>query len=1097
MIVTFISECENKALKRSRRVLDAFANRIGNNTWQTVITYEGLQAVKKLLRKTATKNTAVSCHKIKSRKLTELLWIVGSRNKFNNEGFVAVNYTEQDVFIGEDMQDWQTINIIKYASNIAGLFHDFGKANKLFQNKLNPELKTKNYEPYRHEWISLILFQTFVGNIKDDIQWLEKLSKVEKDERGLINNDRDNSTIINLPPFAKLVAWLIISHHKLPLYPEWKKEFNSPPKLKDIDNWLKNNFAVGWNSPNYKNQDLQDLVEQNWELQEDLPYKSTTWQSYARIIAKETKQQLQKNSHENYLDNQLFSTHLSRLCLILADHYYSSLSLDDIKQEYRDDNYKVWANTDKETKQYKQQLDEHLIGVGLQAKKIAKALLRLNGSLDSLNLDSKSKIKLTSNVEKNDEDDFGWQDIARKKAKRIGKETQEKGFFGINIASTGKGKTLANAKIITAIGNKVGRVRFSVALGLRTLTMQTGKEYRTELKLNDKELAIRIGSTAVKELFENQKGQELENNTGSESENFDDKELATDYSGIIVEHSLNKWTKNKKNLNKLICAPVLVSTIDHLVTATEGTRGDKHIASTLRLLTSDLVIDEPDDFNLDDLPALCRLVNWAGMLGSRVLLSTATMPPALANALFRAYYQGWKQYAKARLDNWNGEVLCAWFDEKKSISENHKDFNSFKESHKKFINKRIKKLDKLPIKRMAIIKNITEDNDRLVIENMAEIIRCGITELHERHNQSKNNKIISVGLVRMANINPLVAVAKKLLKIGTSEDINIYYCIYHSRYPLALRSYIENNLDKILKRKKPDAIWNQQAIKNKLDNSNKKHHIFVVIASPVAEVGRDHDYDWAVVEPSSMRSIIQLAGRVLRHRNLEPKQENIILLNKNYKALTSKYKRCFERPGFETNKFSMIDYDLNNILCKRQYENITAKQRIVLPEKYKTQRDKYCNLVELEHKALSDRLFSQDNGARLWWENSPSWCGEVQRQQQFRKSKQDESYYLCLRDKYSSLYWQWKNEHIYPAEFGEGAINITNYEFDKIADGNDFLFDIDVKDIYKELSKDFKIDLKQVSEKFGEVRLIEYENKQQEYNFNPNLGVYKDIGEQL
>jgi CRISPR-associated endonuclease/helicase Cas3 len=62
MMVTFVSQCEKKALNRTRRVLDAFADRIGDNTWQTVITQEGLLAVKKLLRKTATKNTAVSCH---------------------------------------------------------------------------------------------------------------------------------------------------------------------------------------------------------------------------------------------------------------------------------------------------------------------------------------------------------------------------------------------------------------------------------------------------------------------------------------------------------------------------------------------------------------------------------------------------------------------------------------------------------------------------------------------------------------------------------------------------------------------------------------------------------------------------------------------------------------------------------------------------------------------------------------------------------------------------------------------------------------------------------------------------------------------------
>ena len=79
MLVTFISECEKKALSRTRRVLDAFANRIGNNTWQTPITEEGLNAVKRLLQKTASKNTAVSCHQLKSRIRTELLWVVGRR----------------------------------------------------------------------------------------------------------------------------------------------------------------------------------------------------------------------------------------------------------------------------------------------------------------------------------------------------------------------------------------------------------------------------------------------------------------------------------------------------------------------------------------------------------------------------------------------------------------------------------------------------------------------------------------------------------------------------------------------------------------------------------------------------------------------------------------------------------------------------------------------------------------------------------------------------------------------------------------------------------------------------------------------------------
>lgn len=172
MLVTFISECEKNSLKKTRRVLDAFANRIGNNTWQTPITQEGLEAVKKLLKQTASKNTAVSCHQLKSRVRTELLWVVGKRERFNSEGVVAVNYTEQDKFIGEiDMSEiyantkkqpldqhlfavgvvakeimktFVTDKQLHKAAFMAGCWHDIGKLEVHFQDWLNKELKNKN-----------------------------------------------------------------------------------------------------------------------------------------------------------------------------------------------------------------------------------------------------------------------------------------------------------------------------------------------------------------------------------------------------------------------------------------------------------------------------------------------------------------------------------------------------------------------------------------------------------------------------------------------------------------------------------------------------------------------------------------------------------------------------------------------------------------------------------------------------------------------------------------------------------------------------------------------------------------------------------------
>jgi len=97
MNVVFVSQCEKKALPRTRRVLDAFADRIGDNTWQTLITQEGLLAVKKLLGKTASKSTAVSCHWIRTRTRTELVWVGGDKSKFNARGGVPVNITSQSL----------------------------------------------------------------------------------------------------------------------------------------------------------------------------------------------------------------------------------------------------------------------------------------------------------------------------------------------------------------------------------------------------------------------------------------------------------------------------------------------------------------------------------------------------------------------------------------------------------------------------------------------------------------------------------------------------------------------------------------------------------------------------------------------------------------------------------------------------------------------------------------------------------------------------------------------------------------------------------------------------------------------------------------
>ncbi|MTW22907.1 hypothetical protein [Allochromatium palmeri] len=75
--------------------------------------------------------------------------------------------------------------------------------------------------------------------------------------------------------------------------------------------------------------------------------------------------------------------------------------------------------------------------------------------------------------------------------------SREHGAFIVNMASTGCGKTLGNARIMYALADPALGMRCAFAMGLRTLTLQTGKAFRDMLALSDDDLAIRVGGSAT------------------------------------------------------------------------------------------------------------------------------------------------------------------------------------------------------------------------------------------------------------------------------------------------------------------------------------------------------------------------------------------------------------------------------------------------------------------------------------------------------------------------------------------------------------------------------------------------------------------------
>ncbi|MCO4087838.1 MAG: type I-F CRISPR-associated helicase Cas3 [Limnohabitans sp.] len=1038
MNILLVSQCTKRALTETRRILDQFAERRGDRTWQTPITQQGLDTLRMLLRKTARKNTAVACHWIRGQNHSELLWVVGDAKQFNANGATPTNMTERNILRQDDENDWHTAHDIRLLAAMAALFHDFGKANDTFQDKLRGQGKLA--DPYRHEWVSLRLFQAFVGEDADAV-WLQRLidGGNEVNPQWFVNLFSDGvspgsqAPLEGLSPLAQAIGWLVVSHHRLPT-PDLKPKDLVGFKLKRLEK-IDLSLEASWcGSRIQASEDDDPKAHQKalmgcWTFNAKLPHHSAAWRKRAATLAQRMLERSSLMDKDNkWFKENPYAMHMARLTLILADHHFSSIEGD---RKLGDPTYKAYANTDrnKEGSRLKQRLDEHLIGVEKGAHSIALSLPQLDASLPRIH--NHRAFKQRSGSAR-----FAWQDKAFDLATALQVSSEKQGFFGVNMASTGCGKTLANARIMYALAHPQKGARFTVALGLRTLTLQTGDALRERMGLGSDELAVMVGGGAVRALHEHNKQQSAaanatENtleNAGSESaHDLLPSNTHVQYDNTLHPGPLSEYLggndPKKQAAQQLLHAPVLVCTVDHLMPACEATRGGHHIVPMLRLLTSDLVLDEPDDFGIEDLYALTRLVHWAGLLGSRVLLSSATLPPALIQGLFAAYLAGRQSFQKNRgQPGLAASVCCAWFDENGAAHSEHADENSYLQSHSALVQKRVAHLaaqHRTDQRRQAHIVpvNIKVTSTPQIRREYAQVILKATLDLH-RHPQNHtaeqsaagqpSGKRVSFGLVRMANIDPLIDVAMALHDMPMPEGVRIHLCVYHSRHPLLVRSGLEHTIDQALQRngqdKDPAAQLRKPAIRAAIDAHPEADHLFVVLATAVAEVGRDHDYDWAVVEPSSMRSIIQLAGRVRRHRAGAVQEPNIALLSHNLKALENPGGAAFTRPGFETAGHPLAAHALNDLLRDPEWQQLDATSRITQYSPLQAEQ----RLSDLEHARLggvmetlaaADQSDDGEDGeltVRRWWQTLSHLTGVEQRSKPFRHDPQGREEFMLL-----------------------------------------------------------------------------------------------------
>lgn len=978
MNVLLISQCDKRALTESRRILDQFAERRGDRTWQTSITQDGLDTLRKLLRKTARKNTAVACHWIRGRDHSELLWIVGDGKRFNAEGAVPTNTTQRNVLRREDENDWHSAEDIRLLAQLAGLLHDLGKASLAFQQRLQGKRTELNL--IRHEWVSLRLFLAFVGE-DDDAAWLQRLADASFDaacwtEPGRYLRDGEMPGVNAYPfrglteraPLAAALGWLVVSHHRLPVVPARKEDGTQAwigAKANGFDKvWLEQplaNVSHAWNEIEQKL--ASTLFKPYWQMDSQLPACDAEWTKQAARLARRLLS-LRERRDGNWLDNA-YVMHLARLSLMLADHHYSSLGVDsegrpvEARRPFVQQGQTLFANTwrDRQGRTHlKQSLLEHLLGVGQDAGLISHALPGFERHLPRL-VNHRGLRKRSADTR------FSWQDKAFDAAVALRESALEHGAFVVNMASTGCGKTLANARILYALADPKLGLRASYALGLRTLTFQTGRSYRHDLHLDDDELAVLVGGSANRALFEfNERQEEALGSASAQSLLEEDSHVL--YEGVEADHPLLSRALANPDIRRLLSAPMLVCTVDHLAPATESLRAGRQIAPMLRLMSSDLVLDELDDYDLNDLPALTRLVYFAGLLGTRVILSSATLPPALVEGMFQAYRAGRRLYRRNRgadggLAEAVTDVPCLWVDEFGTpLVKNCADITSFVDAHAQFVDRRIARLEAQPALRIAQLWPLAigiGQRREAIRAAFAAQVHAAMLHLHAAHAETDTvtRQRVSRGIVRMANIDRIFDVARELHLLGAPDGVRIHLCVYHARFPLAQRSALEDLLDSAFDRRTPEALWRHPSIRAAIDAAPQCEHVFVVLASPVCEVGRDWCGDWAIAEPSSMRSLIQLAGRVQRHRHKLAASPNVIVFDTNLKALEEPGagKPAFLRPGFEDgDRFLLASHSLATLWPDANGQRIDAMPRIrprPLPE-----RQPKRNWIDLEHARM-------------------------------------------------------------------------------------------------------------------------------------------------
>lgn len=831
MNIVFTSNCTKKSISKTAMVLDSYLVRVGNlRTWNGSITRQGLDQIIKELRQTATKNTSVSCFSAGNKSRLSLLCTIGSKRDFNEDGEIVLGRkkvwrAQQAPFVHRPS--------VEAIMTEAAMCHDIGKCSSAFQNILRPQSQDKkdqslNQYTVRHELLSYWAWRLMkIDGMSWKDCWRSISEKVERPDHSM---GFDPGVGLHSP--LQMAMAIGLTHHKL-------LSGEIQPNRVLLNDEGHNKSAL------HQKDSKQDIRLHNEDFN---PHNNAR---AARVLSRNHAELAKINNGLGEATPAIF--YHSRLGMQLADHSYSR---DGVVNKKSSDHSDVYANT--KDGRLNQPLDDHLLGVEGRTKLALRAMEDLRFSMPGLQ--SQDIAQPISNTGR-----FAWQGAAVELVQKAKEANPDAAAFTAIAADVGCGKTQAALRIAIAAYSGT-QARITSANFMRKLAHQNHAEFSEKLGIRPSALGVYVG------------GSEITEKDGKAAFGIDSDEdavvMAIDEqpevpSSVLKINGGSATQKAKDHIN-FISVPLLVCTTDFIWSAFQPHSG-RHLVASQRIISSDIILDEADAYDLD---ALIVMANHVGMCGRNFHIVSATMTAKSIAKIHSKWLEGYASYCAMRgvMVKTNALLLS---DEAQHLFMNQKDIEA---DVKKAWIERANAMAKRPALRKARVIRCTSPSAPQGKNQYMRSIANEIAAFHKDNHTKHAGKTVSTGIIRLDKIKDVVKLTKYLARHKSEVGVPFRVIVHHGNFSNIERATKELLLSKLLNRHgNEEKIFENVYVKEHMQNTEDL--AIVIVTTSLSERGNDWDVDWCIMEPGNLNNMPQLGGRVNRHRRKPVERCNIGIMD--------------------------------------------------------------------------------------------------------------------------------------------------------------------------------------------------------------------------